>query len=64
MALDVLAEKSGAGAKELIVNRKDHLEPYYDIERPPAEVTIAGRTFTRFDYNALLSHRFFPDAYA
>jgi hypothetical protein len=39
-------------AKELITYRKDHLEPYYDIERQPAEVTIAGRKFVRFDYGS------------
>jgi hypothetical protein len=39
-------------AKELIAYRKDHLEPYYDIERQPAEVTIAGRKFERFGYGS------------
>ena len=37
-------------AKELIEYRKAHLEPYYDVERAPDEITIAGRTFARFDY--------------
>ena len=37
-------------AKELIAYRREHLEEYYDVERQPAEVTIAGRTFARFDY--------------
>ena len=39
-------------AKELIADRKDHLEPYYDVERAPAEVTVAGRKFVRFDYGS------------
>jgi hypothetical protein len=39
-------------AKELIADRKEHLESYYDVERPPAEVTLAGRTFMRFDYGS------------
>jgi hypothetical protein len=39
-------------AKELVADRKEHLEPYYDVERPPSEVTIAGRTFARFDYTS------------
>jgi len=42
----------GNDAKELIAYRKDHLEPYYDVERPPAELTIAGHTFARFDYTS------------
>lgn len=37
-------------AKELIAYRRDHLEEYYDVERQPAEVTIAGRPWSRFDY--------------
>jgi len=37
-------------AKELVAYRREHLEEYYDVERQPAEVTIAGRTFARFDY--------------
>jgi hypothetical protein len=37
-------------AKELIAFRHEHLEEYYDVERQPSEITIAGRTFARFDY--------------
>lgn len=39
-------------AKELIAYRREHLEPYYDVERAPAELTIAGRPFSRFDYES------------
>jgi len=42
----------GENAKELIAYRTEHLEPYYDVERPPAELTIAGHTFARFDYTS------------
>jgi hypothetical protein len=37
-------------AKELIKYSSDHLQPYYTIEHPPSELTIAGRPFARFDY--------------
>ena len=37
-------------AMELIAYKKDGLPSYYEVERPPAEVTIAGRKFARFDY--------------
>jgi hypothetical protein len=39
-------------AKELIAFRKEHLEEYYAVERPPSEVTVAGRTWARFDYQS------------
>jgi hypothetical protein len=37
-------------ARELIKYSSDHLQPYYTVEHPPSEVTIAGRPFARFDY--------------
>ncbi len=37
-------------ATELIAYKKEVLPAYYEVERPPAEVTIAGRKFARFDY--------------
>jgi len=37
-------------AKELIKYSSDHLQPYYTLEHPPSELTIAGRPFARFDY--------------
>lgn len=37
-------------AKEMIKYSSDHLESYYTIEHPPSELTIAGRSFQRFDY--------------
>lgn len=39
-------------AKEFVSFRRDHLEPYYDLERPPGELTIAGKTWARFDYES------------
>jgi hypothetical protein len=36
--------------KEMIKYSSDHLESYYTIEHPPSELTIAGRSFERFDY--------------
>jgi hypothetical protein len=38
------------GAKEMIKYSSDHLQPYYTLERPPSDLTIAGRSFARFDY--------------
>ena len=38
------------GAKEMIKYSSDHLPSYYTLEHPPSEVTIAGRSFARFDY--------------
>lgn len=37
-------------AKELIKYSGDHLPSYYTVEHPPSDVTIAGRSFARFDY--------------
>ncbi|HSY50871.1 MAG TPA: hypothetical protein VLC46_18855 [Thermoanaerobaculia bacterium] len=37
-------------AKETIQYASDHLQPYYTIQDPPSELTIAGRPFARFDY--------------
>jgi hypothetical protein len=38
------------GALELINYTRDHLQADYRVERPPANVTIAGRGFVRLDY--------------
>jgi Gram-negative bacterial TonB protein C-terminal len=38
------------GPLELINYTRDHLQADYRIERPPSNVTIAGREFTRFGY--------------
>jgi hypothetical protein len=37
-------------AKEMIKYSSDHLQPYYTLEHPPSDLTIAGRSFARFDY--------------
>jgi hypothetical protein len=37
-------------AMDLVAYKKEVLPNYYEVERPPAEVKIAGRTFARFDY--------------
>jgi hypothetical protein len=39
-----------AGPLELINYTRDHLQADYRIERPPSNVTIAGRDFVRFGY--------------
>ena len=39
-------------AKELIAYRREHLEPYYELENAPSEMTLAGRPFARFDYQS------------
>jgi hypothetical protein len=39
-----------AGPLELIKYTRDHLQADYRIERPPANVSIAGRDFVRFGY--------------
>jgi hypothetical protein len=39
-----------AGPLELINYTRDHLQADYRIERPPANVSIAGRDFIRFGY--------------
>lgn len=44
--------KTFENAKALIADRQEHLEPYYDVEHPQSEVTIAGRKFARFDYES------------
>lgn len=42
-------------AKELVSYKRDHLESYYDVEKPPTEITIAGRTWARFDYTSAVA---------
>lgn len=37
-------------ALELVLYTQTNLSPIYKIERTPAEVTIAGHTFVRYDY--------------
>jgi hypothetical protein len=37
-------------AMEMIKSTRDGLPPYYEVERPPSVVTIAGHTFARLDY--------------
>lgn len=44
--------KSFENAKALIADRQEHLEPYYDVEHPASEISIAGRKFARFDYES------------
>jgi len=39
-------------AMELATFAKDVLEPFYVVERSPAEIKIANRTFIRFDYKS------------
>jgi hypothetical protein len=39
-------------AMEMITFSKEHLPSYYQVEHPPAQVTIAGRSFIRFDYKS------------
>jgi TonB-like protein len=39
-----------ANAPELINFMRDHLQNDYKVERPPTQVTIAGRSFTSFEY--------------
>ena len=39
-------------ALELINFSKEHLPSYYVVERPPTQLTIAGRSFVRFDYKS------------
>ena len=41
-----------AGAKELVATIRRGLEPVYQLEREPDQVTIAGRTFHRLSYRA------------
>ncbi len=35
---------------QLINYTRDHLQADYRVEKPPREITLAGRTFVRFDY--------------
>jgi hypothetical protein len=39
-------------AMEMITFSRDHLPSYYEVERPPTPLTIAGRSFVRFDYKS------------
>ena len=39
-------------AAETIKLKKETLPAYYEAERPPFEMTIAGRTFSRLDYKS------------
>jgi hypothetical protein len=41
-----------ADAKELVASMRDGLEPVYQLEGEPDQVTIAGRTFHRLRYRA------------
>jgi hypothetical protein len=41
-----------ADAKQIVAAARRGLEPQYEIEREPDEVTIAGRKFHRFGYRA------------
>jgi len=43
---------SARNAMELVTYAKDHLEPFYEIEKGPEEVKIANRPFIRFDYKS------------
>ncbi|MGZ4807859.1 MAG: energy transducer TonB [Thermoanaerobaculia bacterium] len=44
------ARTPARNALELIRYHKEHLQPYYEVERAPVEVDIAGHSFARFDY--------------
>jgi hypothetical protein len=46
------AGSSAASAMELIQYIRDKLPSYYDVERSPTELKIAGRSFARFDYRS------------
>lgn len=37
---------------EMVKYSRDHLPSYYEVEHAPAEVTIAGHRFARFDYRS------------
>ena len=39
-------------ALELVKFTREHLPDYYEVERAPAEVKIAGHNFVRFDYKS------------
>jgi hypothetical protein len=37
---------------EMIAYTRAHLQPYYEVERAPAELTLGNRRFARFDYRS------------
>jgi hypothetical protein len=52
-AQDLFFGATGAkSAAELVDYKKSVLPSYYEVERPPAAVKIAGRSFARFDYGS------------
>lgn len=52
-AQDLFFSLAPAGSPmEMIKHSRDHLPSYYEVERAPAEVTIAGHRFARFDYRS------------
>jgi len=52
-AQDMFFALTPAGnAMEMVKLNREHLPEYYAVERPPSEVTIAGRSFARFDYKS------------
>lgn len=52
-AHDLFFSPSGAGsAMELAKHAVNVLEPFYVLERSPAEVRLGGRNFVRFDYQS------------
>jgi hypothetical protein len=42
-------------ALELVRFHREHLQPYYEVERAPVEVEIAGHSFARFDYGSAVA---------
>jgi hypothetical protein len=46
------AGSSAASALEVIQYSRDKLPSYYDVDRAPTELKIAGRSFARFDYRS------------
>lgn len=46
---------SAENAAAFLAWRREHLEPYYDVERAPAEMKLAGQTFARFDYQSAVA---------
>lgn len=44
------ARGRGRDAAEMVSYGRAHLPSYYELEREPAEMKIAGRTFVRYDY--------------
>jgi hypothetical protein len=52
-AQDLFFSLTPAGSPmEMITYTRDHLPSYYEAEHAPAEVTIAGHRFARFDYRS------------